>query len=347
MIGQVTIADVVTILAIPLVLQSGPVAHTARGLARRCRCRRRLPHHALGLSTGVDHSPAQALEEAPLGARSAPLPACPLHAVLHRAAERHQHAHRGLRRRSALAALGAPKRLFTQVRGVADGFFVPHHFVVLAAPSSRPRDHARRLRSAPRRPPGPRRPAPPEALDALLDALDGIERLVLLGDIVELAEGRPRQAMEVAEPVLRALGRRLGPARGRRRARQPRRRARAPVGAGERRGPGRRRRDPAGRHARARRRRLLAGAGTGARPLPGLSGSPIASGRRTATTSIATCCPRPPTGSPAACWAACRATAPRRPTTSARAAVGDAAGGAADPLAPAPARRADRRRWPS
>ena len=49
-----------------------------------------------------------------------------------------------------------------------------------------------------------------EALDALLDALDGIERLVLLGDIVELAEGRPRQAMEVAEPVLRALGQRLG-----------------------------------------------------------------------------------------------------------------------------------------
>jgi hypothetical protein len=49
-----------------------------------------------------------------------------------------------------------------------------------------------------------------EALDALLQAVDGIERLVLLGDVVELAEGRPRQAMEVAEPVLRALGRQLG-----------------------------------------------------------------------------------------------------------------------------------------
>ena len=72
-----------------------------------------------------------------------------------------------------------------------------------------------------------------EALDALLAALDGVERLVLLGDIVELAEGRPRQAMEVAEPVLRALGARLGArARGDRRARQPRRGARAPVGAG-------------------------------------------------------------------------------------------------------------------
>ena len=50
----------------------------------------------------------------------------------------------------------------------------------------------------------------PEALEALLAALDGVERLVLLGDIVELLEGRPRQAMEVAEPVLRALGARLG-----------------------------------------------------------------------------------------------------------------------------------------
>ena len=50
----------------------------------------------------------------------------------------------------------------------------------------------------------------PEALAALLDALDGVDRLVLLGDVVELAEGRPRHAMKVAEPVLRALGAGLG-----------------------------------------------------------------------------------------------------------------------------------------
>jgi hypothetical protein len=48
------------------------------------------------------------------------------------------------------------------------------------------------------------------ALEALLDALDGVDRLVLLGDVVELLEGRPRRAMEVAEPVLRAIGSRLG-----------------------------------------------------------------------------------------------------------------------------------------
>jgi hypothetical protein len=52
-----------------------------------------------------------------------------------------------------------------------------------------------------------RHPAP---LGALLDALDGIERLVLLGDVVELLEGRTVEAMAVAEPVLRAVGARLG-----------------------------------------------------------------------------------------------------------------------------------------
>ena len=49
-----------------------------------------------------------------------------------------------------------------------------------------------------------------EALEPLLEALDDVERLVLLGDVVELAEGRPQRAMEIAEPVLRAIGARLG-----------------------------------------------------------------------------------------------------------------------------------------
>ncbi|MEA2456162.1 MAG: hypothetical protein QOI45_2424, partial [Thermoleophilaceae bacterium] len=49
----------------------------------------------------------------------------------------------------------------------------------------------------------------PPALEALLEALEGVDRLVLLGDVVELLEGRPADAMEVAEPVLRAIGGRL------------------------------------------------------------------------------------------------------------------------------------------
>lgn len=53
----------------------------------------------------------------------------------------------------------------------------------------------------------------PEALEALLGALEEIDRLVLLGDVIELLEGRPAQAMAVAEPVLRAIGAGLGPER--------------------------------------------------------------------------------------------------------------------------------------
>jgi UDP-2,3-diacylglucosamine pyrophosphatase LpxH len=53
----------------------------------------------------------------------------------------------------------------------------------------------------------------PEALAVLLGALDDIDRLVLLGDVIELAEGRPRQALGLAEPILRAIGKRMGPDR--------------------------------------------------------------------------------------------------------------------------------------
>jgi predicted phosphodiesterase len=50
----------------------------------------------------------------------------------------------------------------------------------------------------------------PEALDALLRALETIDRLVLLGDVVEMLEGRPKIAMRLAEPVLRAIGEAMG-----------------------------------------------------------------------------------------------------------------------------------------
>lgn len=46
----------------------------------------------------------------------------------------------------------------------------------------------------------------PEALAALLTAVEGADRLVLLGDVVELLEGRPRRALAAARPVLRAIG---------------------------------------------------------------------------------------------------------------------------------------------
>jgi UDP-2,3-diacylglucosamine pyrophosphatase LpxH len=51
----------------------------------------------------------------------------------------------------------------------------------------------------------------PEPRERLLAALDGVDRLVLLGDVVELASKlAARSPMEVAKPVLRAIGERVG-----------------------------------------------------------------------------------------------------------------------------------------
>jgi UDP-2,3-diacylglucosamine pyrophosphatase LpxH len=50
----------------------------------------------------------------------------------------------------------------------------------------------------------------PAALDALLEAIDGADRLVLLGDVVEMTESSPVRAMAAAEDTLRAIGRRVG-----------------------------------------------------------------------------------------------------------------------------------------
>ena len=50
----------------------------------------------------------------------------------------------------------------------------------------------------------------PAALERLCAELEGTDRLVLLGDTVELLEGSPRRSLATAEPVLRAMGRALG-----------------------------------------------------------------------------------------------------------------------------------------
>lgn len=45
----------------------------------------------------------------------------------------------------------------------------------------------------------------------LLAALEGVDRLVLLGDAIELLESTAARSLPVAEPLLRALGDRIGP----------------------------------------------------------------------------------------------------------------------------------------
>ncbi len=59
--------------------------------------------------------------------------------------------------------------------------------------------------------------------ERLLEALAGVDRLVLLGDVIELRHGPMRDALGAAAPVLAAIGDALGVgARGRDRAREPR-----------------------------------------------------------------------------------------------------------------------------
>ena len=184
----------------------------------------------------------------------------------------------------------------------------------------------------------------PEALEPLLAALDGVERLVLLGDIVELLEGRPREAMDVAEPVLRALGARLGSAaRGHRRARAtttPRSCARGCGSATRSLGVGRP--DPARRDARARPLDLVAGARARARAATRASGS-----RDRVWATHGHYLDRHLL--PEAAYGVARGLLGRLPRDGATPAdyeggpVGDAPRGAADPLAAAPAGRAHRR----
>jgi predicted phosphodiesterase len=50
----------------------------------------------------------------------------------------------------------------------------------------------------------------PQALDVLCSRLEGIDRLVLLGDTLELRHGPARDALAAAEPVMRAIGDALG-----------------------------------------------------------------------------------------------------------------------------------------
>ncbi len=132
--AQVTIADVVTVLSVPIVLQPGRVTHAALGGV--------LIAAGVLLALGV----ARALAG---------------HAWVHRVRRLSKQRHWALDLRLSLlvlfllvwvaqrsgtsiliagfgagllvAAIGGPKRLSTQMRGIAEGFFIPLYFVVLGA----------------------------------------------------------------------------------------------------------------------------------------------------------------------------------------------------------------------
>jgi Calcineurin-like phosphoesterase len=53
----------------------------------------------------------------------------------------------------------------------------------------------------------------PAARGVLLEALEGVDQLILLGDLLELRHGPLYDALAVARPVLREIGQRLGPGR--------------------------------------------------------------------------------------------------------------------------------------
>ena len=184
------------------------------------------------------------------------------------------------------------------------------------------RAHARHLRPAPRLAPGARRPAPPRSRSRPCWARStDVDRLVLLGDVVELVEGRATPGDG---------DRRAGPARDRRArwgatarsslvpgnhdapfVRSWLRATGGPAGL-DAPGPA-----PSDAAARPRRDRVARRRRARARALPRRLARPTGSGRPTATTSTATCCPSRATASRAGCSAACRATARPRPSTSA------------------------------
>jgi Kef-type K+ transport system membrane component KefB len=132
--AQVTIADVITILAVPVVLQPGRVGHVALGgllvaaaavllfaLARLLaghewlrRVRRLSKQRRWALDLRLSLLVLFALAWIAQQGGTSILIA-------------------GFAAGVMVAVIGGPKRLSTQVRGIADGFFVPLYFVVLGA----------------------------------------------------------------------------------------------------------------------------------------------------------------------------------------------------------------------
>jgi Kef-type K+ transport system membrane component KefB len=132
--AQVTIADIITILAVPIVLQPGRVGHVALGgllvavaaillfAAARLLAGHEWQHRVRRLSKQRRWA---------LDLRLSLLVLFVLAWIAQQGGTSILIA--GFAAGVMVAVIGGPKRLSTQVRGIADGFFVPLYFVVLGA----------------------------------------------------------------------------------------------------------------------------------------------------------------------------------------------------------------------
>jgi Kef-type K+ transport system membrane component KefB len=132
--AQVTIADVITILSVPIVLEPGRVGHAALGALLVALAAALLLIAARLVSLGgwvhrVRH--LSKLRNWALDLRLSLLVLFALAWVAQRGGTSILIA--GFGAGVMVAMIGGPKRLSTQMRGVADGFFIPFYFVVLGA----------------------------------------------------------------------------------------------------------------------------------------------------------------------------------------------------------------------
>jgi Kef-type K+ transport system membrane component KefB len=133
-VAQVTIADVVTIVSVPIVLQPSRTAHALLGGALVAGAAAALLFAARALAGRDWVARVRALSKQrhwALDLRIALLVLFFLAWLAQRSGTSVLIAGFGAGVTAAL--VGGPKRLSTQIRGVADGFFVPLYFVVLGA----------------------------------------------------------------------------------------------------------------------------------------------------------------------------------------------------------------------
>ncbi len=132
--AQVTIADIVTILAVPIVLQPGRVGHVALGGLLVAAAAVALFVAARLLSAHEWVQRVRHLSKQRRWALDLRLSLLVLFALAWIAQKGETSILiAGFAAGVMVAVIGGPKRLSTQVRGIADGFFVPLYFVVLGA----------------------------------------------------------------------------------------------------------------------------------------------------------------------------------------------------------------------